>query len=193
MLPIKTWFPLRHGTPPLKSELCDSFSHLSGGNDVLGLLRLGHKRPGPCAHSSRSAGSLVAPRSQKESLTPPREGARGVLWPAAAAPSQGRLQALLDLPLPRPSSPSIPSSGGSRRASSGRVVPTGSGITTAWRLFYATKSVMVSYVSQDPVASPPHTPVKSIQSNCRTGSFHIVLTLQKEWDFKADSTELLLL
>ena len=52
---------------------------------------------------------------------------------------------------------------------------------------------MVSYVSQDPVASPPHTPVKSIQSNCRTGSFHIVLTLQKEWDFKADSTELLLL
>lgn len=46
MLPIKTWFPLRHGTPPLKSELCDSFSHLSGGNDVLGFLRLGHKRQG---------------------------------------------------------------------------------------------------------------------------------------------------
>ena len=105
--------------------------------------------------------------------TAPGRG-KGVLWPTAAAPSQGRLQALLDLPLPRPSSPSIPSSGGSRRASSGRVVPTGSGIRTAWWLFYATKFVMVSYVSQDPMASPPHTPVKSIESNCRTGSFHIV-------------------
>lgn len=51
---------------------------------------------------------------------------------------------------------------------------------------------MVGSVSQDPVASP-HTLVKSIESNCRRGSFHIVLTLQKQQDFKEDSTELLLL
>lgn len=111
--------------------------------------------------------------------------ATGVLWPTVLQPPPRAGF--------RPSSPSIPSSGGSRRASSGRGVPTGSGITTARWLFYATKFVMVGSVSQNPVASPPHTLVKSIESNCRRGSFRIVLTLQKQRDFKEDSTELLLL
>ena len=81
MLPIETW------APPLKSELCDFFSLLSGGNDVLGLLRPGHKRPGPCAHSSWSAGSLVASGSQKESLTLPQEGPR---VPSGCSPLPGQ-------------------------------------------------------------------------------------------------------
>lgn len=77
--------PLRHGAPLLKSELCDSFSHLSGGNDVLGLLRLVIRGQALCPLLLQCLPSGGPLKPQKESLTLPWEGPRGPLADSAAA------------------------------------------------------------------------------------------------------------
>lgn len=76
LLPIETWGL----APPLASELWDSFSRLNAGHDAVGLLRLGRSRPGTWACSSRNAGSLAAPPSQKEAPALLHEGPWRVLW-----------------------------------------------------------------------------------------------------------------
>lgn len=134
----------------LKSELCDSFSHLSGGNDVQ-FLRLGHKRPGPCAPPLGVLALWWPSLSRRDPSRCPGR-ATEVLWPTVLQPPPRTGF--------RPSSPSIPSVGSGPPAQE-EACPQVLGSQQHGEWFYATKFVMVGSVSQDPVASPP-TPLSNL-------------------------------